>query len=200
MIQFHGNAQINVLGEARKPMDDYTLYSYIELKVNNQLIQFRDIYVHDQINAGLVPGTSASVAIASFMEYSVYSLAEPINEMILLKTKNEERIHFTALIEELKKTPRYPKLFLWIILMPIRVVRSTFSSSGVGGLGGLIGGLTVGYCSIFLAPVVAPFTFLKRRRTYRELVKSSKVFLEQTQKFSQNNTEYQLLQEHIEPF
>lgn len=199
MIQHFENTYINTLGESRKPMDEYTRYSYLELKTKGRLIQLRDVFVHDSLNAGLLAGERVDLAIATIPQYSTFSISEPVNECIFLKTAGEERTSFTTLIDQLKKKPSYPKIIFWIITMPLRVFGSSLKRVRTSGLGGLIGTFALTYFSLFLAPIVGPYTFIKRRRVYRELTNSSQEFLSRAKSKSDSSVSYDQLSESIHP-
>jgi len=200
MIQHFENTYINTLGESRKPIDEYTLYSYLELKTKGELTQLRDVFVHDSVNAGLLVGEQVDLAIATMPQYSTFSISEPMNECIFLKTDSEERTNFITLIEQLKRKPSYPKVIFWIITMPLRVFGSCLRKVRTSGLGGLIGTFALTYFSLFLAPIVEPYTFIKRRRIYRELSNSSHEFLSKARSKNYNSAAYDQLSENIHSF
>ncbi len=168
------NAMITTLGEHRKHGDTYTQYDYIELLVEEQVIQVRSVIVHDSINAGLIPGLEADLVFAEYFIYDTFSLAVQVNECLTLKTSRLERNYYQTLITELNDTPTLLKLIPWILAMPIRALRGPSNGSGVNPIGVIF----LIYWVVIATPFVAPFTYLMRRKRYWELKAQTKHFFD----------------------
>lgn len=173
MIKHYKNIEICSVGEHRKRSAEYTNYDYIELKNEHELFQLRDVIVHDAVNAGLCTGSFTRLVVAEITLYSNTTLSETVSEMIMTTNAQASRCYFANLIDQLKKQPALYKLLPWILLLPVRTFMGCLRSRSRSPFGALMGSLTVTYFSIFLAPIVAPVTFIKRRKKYRELTRAS---------------------------
>lgn len=172
MIRFLKSASVRTLGESCKLSSDYTRYDYIEFLVGGELIQIRDVLVNDKIHAGLRVGVSADFAVAHYTVYMYSRVAAQITECFYLRTSEFERINVENLVEQINSRPHYLKLIPWVITMPIRTLTACLSAGARNPLGALIGSLPVTYVSFFLAPIIAPITFMKRRKSHQQLKES----------------------------
>ena len=160
------DAVVETLGESRKSSRRYTKYDYIELSIDEKLIQIPSVLVHDVVNAGLIAGMKAEFFFADYYLYSSLSQAFLVTECVALKTKTSERSHYANLIDQIKKRPTLPGLLSWTLLMPIRALRSSNGGSNP------ISAMILLFWVVMSTPIIAPLTYYKRRERYRELMSS----------------------------
>jgi len=167
-VKIYVNATIEALGESEKINETLTQYDYIEFVVEGKIEQVREVFVDDIIHSGLSVGIKADIVIGEFVNYNLTSSATSVTEILALKTSNAERTNYQTVYRQLEKKPTPLGFIPWLLCMPLR---------GASWANGLIEALFYIYWFTVSAPIIAPFTYIKRYKRHSEFVQSTKDLL-----------------------